>query len=251
MIDLHSHILFGIDDGASDLGVSLEMARQAVDDGVEVMACTPHFLPGLFDPSPADVTRRVEVLNDALADSAIDLAVVSGCEAHVRPDMVGRLRSGKLLAIHRGRYVLCEMPEAVRPPNLDHLFFNMLTAGYIPLIAHVERYAWATRDVPWISRMAESGILMQVTAGSLLGNYGRGPQSLAITLLQKNLVHIVASDAHDTRRRPPGLAKARDFVAREVGREVARRLFATTPESILMNGMNSRGRIDMEAAQSA
>lgn len=250
MIDLHSHILFGIDDGASDLGVSLEMARRAVDDGVEVMACTPHFFPGLFDPSPADVTHRVAVLNDALADSGIDLAVVSGCEAHVRPDMVGRLRSGKLLAIHHGRYVLCELPEAVRPPNLDHLFFNMLTAGYIPLLAHVERYAWARRDVAWISRMAESGILVQITAGSLLGEYGRGAQSLAITLLQKNLVHIVASDAHDTRRRPPGLSRARDFVTREMGRGMASRLFSTTPESILMSGMNSRGSIETEAAQS-
>ena len=125
MIDLHSHILHGIDDGASDIEVALEMARRAADDGVEVMACTPHFLPGIYDPSVADVIARVADLNDRLMAEGIDLVVVSGCEAHVRPDMVERLRNAQILTLHTGRHVLCEAPPNVLPPHMDRLFMNM------------------------------------------------------------------------------------------------------------------------------
>lgn len=239
MIDLHSHILHGIDDGAGDIDTALEMARIAVGEGVEVMACTPHFLPGVYDPAVTEVMRRIDELNARLLESAIDLVVVAGCEAHVRPDMVKRLQSGEMLTIHTSRYVLCEAPPTVLPPHMDRLFMDMMAAGYTPILAHVERYRWVERAMAWVERMAASGVLMQVTAGSFLGDYGRTAQDLSMQLLDGGLVGIVASDAHDARQRPPGMRKAWEIVRSERGEEEAREMFIRRPERILLGEVHA------------
>jgi protein-tyrosine phosphatase len=249
MIDLHSHILYGIDDGAEDMQMSLDMARRAVDHGTEVMACTPHFLPGVYEPDPAEVVKRVGLLNQKLIEEDIDLVVVSGCEAHVRPDMATRLKKGDLLTIHTGRYVLCEAPPSVLPPNMDRFFMNLMSDGYMPILAHVERYRWAHRDPAWVERVASSGVLLQVTAGSFFGDYGHDAEDFAKRLLGRGMVHIVASDAHDVVRRPPGLAKARDYVASEMGEEAARQVFTENPEAILLGHTAAVERPEKVVAQ--
>ena len=198
------------------------------------MACTPHFLPGVYDPSVAAVISRVAELNDRIMEHGIDLVVVSGCEAHVRPDMVERLRKAQILTIHSGRHVLCEAPPTVLPPHMDRLFTNMIAAGYTPILAHVERYDWIERALPWIERMSRSGVLMQVTAGSFFGEHGRKAQDWSMRLLLDGLVSLVASDAHDTGRRPPGLSRARRLVSSELGEQQARRIFREIPERILL-----------------
>lgn len=234
MIDLHSHILHETDDGASTLEVALDMARWAAEDGVEVMACTPHFLPGVYDPDPEQVVRRVAELNDRLLDAGIELALVTGCEAHVRPDLVRRLKAGQVLTLHFGKYVLIEMPPTTLPPNMDRLFLDLIGAGYKPIMAHVERYRWAERSMPFIQSMALAGVLMQVTAGSFFGDYGRSAADLSAKLLDSDLVHIVASDAHDVIRRPPGLSKAFAYVQAARGKEEANMIFKRRPEFILL-----------------
>ena len=234
MIDLHSHILHETDDGATSLEVALDMARWAVEDGVEVMACTPHFLPGVYDPDPEQVVRRVAELNDRLLEAGIELALVTGCEAHVRPDLVRRLKAGQVLTLHFGKHVLIEMPPATLPPNMDRLFLDLVAAGYRPIMAHVERYRWAERSMPFIQNMALAGVLMQVTAGSFFGDYGRSAADLSARLLDNGMVHIVASDAHDVTRRPPGLSRAFAYVQAARGREEAEMIFRRRPEFILL-----------------
>jgi len=152
----------------------------------------------------------------------------------VRPDMVKRLANGQLLTIHSGRHVLCEAPPAVLPPHMDRLFMNMIAAGYVPVLAHVERYLWIDRALPWIERMSRSGVMMQVTAGSFFGDYGRKAQDWSMRLLLDGLVSIVASDAHDPVRRPPGLRRTWKLVRSEKGEQEARRMFKETPERILL-----------------
>ena len=235
MIDLHSHILHDIDDGATDLQMALDMARWAAEDGVEVMACTPHFLPGVYDPEVTQVVERVAELNDRLMDEGIELVVVAGCEAHVRPDLVQRLTRGQILPIHTSRHVLCEAPPTVLPPHMDNLFMGILAAGYTPILAHVERYRWLDRALPWVQRMSQSGVLMQVTAGSFFGDYGRQAQDWSLRLLGDGLVDLVASDAHNLKSRPPGLSKAWNLVRSERGEEEARMIFKERPEQILLS----------------
>ena len=125
MIDLHSHILPSVDDGASSLEVALDMARLAVEDGIEVMACTPHFMPGMYDNTSADIRQRVETLNHELMDRDINLALVAGADAHIRPDFLACLRSGEILTLHDSRYVLFEPPHNIIPPRLADLLHNI------------------------------------------------------------------------------------------------------------------------------
>ena len=152
----------------------------------------------------------------------------------MRPDMVTRLKSGEILTIHASRHVLVEAPPSVLPPHLDQLFMNIIAAGFTPILAHVERYRWTERAMPWVRRMSSSGVLMQVTAGSFFGDYGRSARDLSLRFLAAGLVDIVASDAHNLTRRPPGLSKAWSLVRSERGEAEARLIFKERPEFILL-----------------
>ena len=147
--------------------------------------------------------------------------------------------SGEVLTIHKSRYVLCEAPPSVLPPHMDRLFMDMLAAGYTPILAQVERYRWAERALPWVERMAASGVLMQVTAGSFFGGYGRTAQDLSQRLLDVGMVGIVASDAHDPKQRPPGMRKAWEFVRSARGEDEAREMFIRRPERILLGDVHA------------
>jgi len=235
LIDLHSHILPGVDDGAPDLATALEMARMAVDDGVAIMACTPHFMPGLYDNQSGDITLRVAELNDRLQQHDIDLALVTGSDAHVRPDFLSCLREGRILTLHGSRYVLFEPPHNLLPQRLDDLLFNVIAGGFVPILTHPERLEWIEPNYGMIAQYAKMGVWMQVTAGSLTGDFGRRAQYWAQRLLADGMVHILASDAHNTSRRPPGLSKAFQAAAQEVGLDEATQLVLLRPEKILEN----------------
>src|SRR6516164_8698247 len=139
MIELHCHILPGIDDGAAELSVSLEMARSFVTDGVSVVACTPHILPGLYPNSGPQIRQAVAELQQILDKEGIPLKLVTGADNHIVPSFAEELRSGHLLSLADSRYVLVEPPHQVAPPRLEDLFFNILVAGYVPILTHPER----------------------------------------------------------------------------------------------------------------
>ena len=142
MIDLHCHILPGIDDGAADLGVAVAMARAFVADGVTVVACTPHILPGVYHNTGPQIRQAVQDLQQALDAQGIALRLTTGADVHMVPDFVAGLRSGHLLSLANSRYVLVEPPHHVAPPRLDDLFFQLIVAGYVPILTHPERLGW-------------------------------------------------------------------------------------------------------------
>jgi len=233
VIDLHSHILPGIDDGASDLSVALEMARASVADGVTVMACTPHILPGLYHNTGPQIRQATLDLQQALDREGIPLRLVTGADVHMVPDLVAGLRSGRLLSLADSRYVLVEPPHHVAPVKLEDFFFNLVVTGYVPVLTHPERLSWIEAQYPTMQRLVRGGVWMQITAGSLDGSFGRTAQYWANRMLDEGYVHILATDAHDTGRRPPTLSKGRDLAAKRVGVLEAEHLVVTRPSSIL------------------
>jgi len=233
VIDLHSHILPGIDDGASDLSVALEMARASVADGVTVMACTPHILPGLYHNTGPQIRQATLDLQQALDREGIPLRLVTGADVHMVPDLVAGLRSGRLLSLADSRYVLVEPPHHVAPVKLEDFFFNLVVTGYVPVLTHPERLSWIEAQYPTMQRLVRGGVWMQITAGSLDGSFGRTAQYWANRMLDEGYVHILATDAHDTGRRPPTLSKGRDLAAKRVGALEAEHLVVTRPSSIL------------------
>ncbi len=235
MIDLHSHILFGIDDGSPDLATSLAMARMALDDGIKVMACTPHFLPGLYDTEVADVRVRVNALSQALSEQSLDLILVPGGDVHVRPDLVKAIATQRVLTLNDSRYILLEPPHVIMPLRLEDLIFSLVAAGYVPVITHPERLAWIEHNYAALARMVMAGAWLQITAGSMTGRFGGRAQYWTQKLLQDGLVHIMATDAHNLGSRPPRLAHAIGIAAREIGPAEAQRLVFDRPLAVLHN----------------
>src|SRR5688572_19258029 len=213
MIDLHCHILPGLDDGAASLSISREMARAAVADGVSVIACTPHILPGLYANSGPQIRCAVDDLQRVLDADGIPLRVVAGADVHMVPGLVEGLRSGRALSLADSRYVLIEPPHHVAPPRLENFFFELMVAGCVPILTHPERLSWIGAHYAAIQRLLRAGVWMQITAGSLAGGFGRTARYWAERMLDDGAVHILASDAHDTKRRPPNLGLGRDLAA--------------------------------------
>jgi protein-tyrosine phosphatase len=235
LIDLHSHLLPGVDDGAKDLSMSLAMARMAAADGISAMACTPHILPGVYNNSGPAIRRGVARLAESIAQAGIPISLVTGADVHIAPDLDVQLRDGRALTLNNSRYLLLEPPHHVLPPRLDDLIFGLQAAGYVPIVTHPERLSWIEGHYDLIRRLVSSSVLMQITAGSVMGRFGRRPRYWAERMLDEGLCHLLATDAHNTERRPPRMAEARDFVAQRFGDDEAINLVLRRPQGILDN----------------
>jgi protein-tyrosine phosphatase len=235
MIDLHSHILPNIDDGSTSMAISLEMARIAVADGVELMACTPHIMPGIYDNSFAGIAESVRLLTGALKKADIPLRICIGADIHVAPTLVTDLQSGKVPSLGGTRYFLFEPPHHVRLPGLISLARKLIESGFIPILTHPERLTWIEDHYETICRIGEAGAAIQLTAGSVTGHFGKRARYWCQRMLDEGRVDLIASDAHDTIRRPPGLSRARDEIIERSGEDVARLLTQSNPRAILEN----------------
>jgi protein-tyrosine phosphatase len=235
MFDLHSHLLPSLDDGSPDLGTSLSMARAYVDQGVKCVACTPHILPGLYLNTGPQIRAATRALQTQLDEAGIQLKLVTGADNHIVPDFVPGLRRGHLLAIADSSYVLVEPPHHVAPARLQDLFFDILLGGYVPILTHPERLSWIEGKYELITRLAASGVWMQITSGSLRGRFGRRPRYWAERMLEEGLVHVLATDAHNMSARPPDLLEGRLAAERLVGAKEAEHLVVTRPLGALLN----------------
>jgi protein-tyrosine phosphatase len=204
VIDLHSHILPGLDDGAGDIEVSLGMARIAVEAGVQTMAATPHvnFDYGVESES---VMSRVGELNVALARAGIALAVLPGAE--ISMPRAAQLSDAELesFCLGGGRTLLIESPYVKGVGYVEELLFDLQLRGFRVLLAHPERCPTFQDDPDRLRRIVERDIYCAVNTGALAGGFGRTVRAFAMDLLRGGLVHCIASDAHDEVRRPPGL----------------------------------------------
>ena len=236
MIDLHSHILFDLDDGAPTLAESLAMAEMAAADGTRVIAATPHS-PGStacrnYDPTL--IQTRLAELNAAIAGEGIALEVVAGTEICYDAGIVARLRRGELLAYGQSKSILLELAHNNMPPTLNYAIFNLQVAGYRIVLAHPERIAEVQHDPNVLLPLIERGVLMQLTAEALLGGQGERLRATAETLARHGMAHLLASDAHGLPpRRAPRLSAAREYAASLIGDDAASALVMSTPAAIL------------------
>ena len=224
-----------MDDGSPDMETSLSMARVAVADGIVVMACTPHIMPGMFQPTAAAIDLAFIEFQQKLREHGIPLDVVSGSEAHHRPDFIRALTTGQIPTINNSRYVLFDSPRMVTPPRLEELLSAVLDEGYVPILTNPERLKWIDSNIDVIERLVEYGVWLQVSSGSLTGLNGNQAHYWAEKLLDAGMVHILASDAHNLVSRPPLLATAYEKARSIVGADEAINLVSTRPISVLDN----------------
>ncbi|MGZ4135512.1 MAG: tyrosine-protein phosphatase [Tumebacillaceae bacterium] len=198
MVDLHCHILPGLDDGAQSLEDALEMARLAVEDGITDIVATPHTHDGIYLNRQSDVLTAVEQFQRALDEHEIPLRIHPGNEVHVHVELIENVTSFESLTIgNQRKYLLFELPVQTIPSYVDDLLYELQVEGITPIIAHPERNAVLRKEPDRLAKWVEDGAIAQVTAGSLVGTMGERSKAAAEYMVTHRLVHVVASDAHN------------------------------------------------------
>jgi len=201
MIDIHSHILPGVDDGAQNETDSLAMARAAVEQGIDTIIATPHHKNGKYENERETVIKWVETLNDLIANENIPLTVLAGQEVRMNGDMIADIRNGELLPLHDTKYLFVEFPSGHVPRYASQMLFDLQLEGYTPIIVHPERNQELIQRPDKLYEMVRNGALTQVTAGSVIGKFGKNIRKFTHQLIEANLTHFIASDAHNTTTR--------------------------------------------------
>lgn len=235
VIDIHCHILPNIDDGPGRLDASLEMCRMAAEDGIKKIVATPHYKPGFYDlPTKEDIDERVRLLNDRIGVEGIDLEIIAGLEVRIMCGITRALEDNDFLTVNRnGVYVLAEFPMGELPGDWERTLDEIISAGFVPIIAHPERNHTFSDDPDLIYPALSSGAKVQLTAESITGEVGPQAQRFSEKLLKDGLVHAIASDSHSVLLRPPVLSRALEAAAKIIGMDRARKLVCELPEKIL------------------
>ncbi len=235
MIDLHSHILPGIDDGARSLDISLQMAQQAVDSGVRHMVCTPHIHKGYFDNTLNTIRHAFNEFQKAIADASIPLSLSYAAEVRVNELIPIWYKQQELpfLGEYNGkRILLLEMPHSHIPQGLEVLIKWLLKNNVQPLIAHPERNRELLAEQHKFSWLQRQGCMFQVTAGALTGRFGDKVEDFALSMMRNKAFHVVASDTHDLVRRPNDMLAAYEVVS-TFSHDFAQETFVTRPGAIV------------------
>lgn len=230
LIDIHVHILPGLDDGSRDLKQSLAMAEAALQDGVNLIVATPRVGPGSWDHHKSDILQHVQNLNQCLDYARVKLPVLPGAEYCLAPDLAQHLRAGRLLTLNNnGRYLLVELPPEQVPDYAPSLFYALLKQGVVPIISHPERNRALAQDPAILQEFSARGILAQVTSASITGRLGRSVKKTALQFLQTGAAQLVASDGNEAEGRPPVLYAAFLEIERRLGVACARAVICHNP----------------------
>ena len=239
MIDLHSHILPDLDDGPVSWEDSLEMARMAVEDGIRTMVASPHLYQHR-SINPAEINhkeaifKKISELKERLGAAGLDLEILPGCDFPLSYEGLQLLENNQVFTINDGqRYLLMEFPETSVPPGTEEICFRLNSKGLVPIITHPERHLIFQEMPDKLRRFVDLGCLVQITSTSLTGGFGSQVARVARQMLRKGHGHILASDAHNSKTRPPLLSKALEEAAAVVGRKRALAMVTTTPEKII------------------
>ena len=234
MIDLHCHILPGIDDGPKTREEAIAMCRLAFEDGCRAMVATPHQRRGRWWNS--DRGAIADLARDLQAGLGTELRILVGGEVHVDSELlaeVEKLPEGGICTLAGSRYLLIELDDRGRAGEAISLVHELAVAGWIPVVAHPEFIPWLAGDLELTARLVSLGARMQLTAMSVTGDFGRPPQQTTHALIDAGLVHFIASDCHGIRRRPPGLKRAYQTVAARWGEEAARLFLVDGPRAVI------------------
>ncbi|EZP75271.1 protein-tyrosine-phosphatase [Parageobacillus genomosp. 1] len=218
MIDIHSHILPGVDDGAQTIDDAIAMARAAVKEGITTIIATPHHKNGKYDNPKAAVIASVTQLNEALQQHHIPLTVLAGQEVRIHGNLLESWEKDELLPlVGDSQYMLIEFPSDHVPSYANQLLFDLQLQGIVPIIVHPERNAEIIEKPQLLYEFVKKGILTQLTASSVSGHFGKNIKKFSLQLIEANLAHFIASDAHNTTTRPFRMREAYDVVDKEFG----------------------------------
>lgn len=220
MVDLHCHILPGVDDGAQTLEDSLDMARAAVQEGITKIVATPHHHTSRYNTPKEMILNGVNVLNEKLNEYDIPLEVLPGQEVRLFGEIMEEYENGQVTTINGSHYILIEFPSNHVPSYSERLFYDIQMQGLVPVVVHPERNSDIIQNPEKLYHLIEKGALSQITAGSLIGSLGKKIQKFTFQLIESNLTHCVASDAHNITTRPFKMQEAYQLLEKQYGMEL-------------------------------
>ncbi|NWQ41092.1 tyrosine protein phosphatase [Bacillus sp. EB106-08-02-XG196] len=220
MIDLHCHILPGVDDGAQSLSDSLSMARKAVEQGIQRIVATPHHMNNSYENPKHSIMDRVKDLNEKLQEEKIELEVLPGQEVRIHGEMMEGYKAGEILPVNHTPYLLVEFPSNHVPRYTEKLFYDLQMNGLIPVIVHPERNQEIIERPELLYQLVKKGAMTQVTAASICGDFGKKIRNFSIQLIEANLTHFIASDAHNTTTRTFKMRDAFGVIEKKFGNEM-------------------------------
>jgi protein-tyrosine phosphatase len=234
MIDIHHHLLWGMDDGATSVETSVAMAKAAAADGISHIVCTPH-ANGTWTYKPSEIADKISELQGLLDRQSIAVKLGRGCDFHMSYENIqeAKLDPAKF-SINGLGYILVELPDYGISSNLKEIFYQMQLAGMTPILTHPERNPTLQADQPRMMDWLRGGVLVQVTAGSVMGRMGKQAERMAHDLLSKRWVHFLATDAHNMTSRPPKMREAFELVAEKYGPDYAHLLCVSNPLAAFM-----------------
>lgn len=234
MIDIHTHILPGIDDGATDLQDTLEILKALKEQGVTQIVATPHIITGVYNNDKSIIKNKVTDVEYLIKDTNLNIKIHPGAELYLEPDIIQKVKDQKL-TLAGSNYVLIETALQQFPDNFEEILFNFQQEGFRPIIAHAERFNPFMENIDYLLQIVNRDIYIQMNSGSILGAYGNAVRELALTMLNIGCVHVVASDVHGLKKRPILMKDAYEFVAVEFSSTLAENLFYMNPQRILGN----------------
>lgn len=208
-IDVHTHILPGLDDGPSDPEDSVKMARIAAEDGTGIMVATPHSLNGVYLNGCDEILKKCDELNKRLVSENIPVKIIPGSEIHICPEVFEYLINNNIMTINNhGKYVFIELPDHFLEDTIVAFINKIRGIGIVPVISHPERNTVISDDIKVLDRFILAGAMTQLTGGSILGKFGKKPLKCAKKMASEGMIHLVGSDCHSPEGRRPGLSDA-------------------------------------------
>ena len=237
MIDLHCHILPDVDDGPPHYAASIEMAKKAVQCGITDVFATPHHLNGRYENSKAHILERALEFNHYLEREDIPLNVHPGQELRIHRELFVSLTMNEVLTLdNKGKYVLIELPSGEVPTYTQEVIYELLLRGITPIIVHPERNGRFMKDHNVLFELVREGALTQLTAGSMMGHFGKKIQSFSKKIIEHHLVHFIASDAHNMSSRGFFLQEAYETITKLYGTQQT--LYFRENAELLLNGQD-------------
>lgn len=206
MIDIHNHLLVGVDDGPQSLEETIDLLTQAKEQGITGIVVTPHHLHPRYNNMFSDVDSAINELTSNQQIKDFNIKLYPGQEIRITDKVLEDIDKHQIQGINHSKYLLIELPSNAVPNYTKNLLYEIQTKGFIPVIAHPERNKAIVQDINLLYELINNGALSQITASSLTGELGKNIQKLSIQMIEHNLIHFVASDAHHSERRPFGLS---------------------------------------------
>lgn len=235
MIDIHTHILPNIDDGATSIEETFNLLKEAKKAGFETVALTSHYRKGYYETDTPEREVWVNAIYENLKAKNIDMNLYLGNEIYLSDDMIKYMEDGKASTMNDTSYVLFEMPLHEEPENLYEMINQMQQYKIVPILAHPERYEYIQKDPELIYDLIEKGVLMQADYGSIIGQYGEKTKIMVKKLFENNMIHMLGSNVHRQETVYPRIPECLEKIEEIVGKEILEKLTTTNPKSVLTN----------------